>query len=169
MNDADYIGKTFNRLRILSIADQATAKGKNRKVTCLCVCGKIIETILPKLKTGHTKSCGCQRVSANKIKSTKHGMSKHALDGVYSAMRARCENKNNVAYKNYGGRGISVCEEWQMDRNNFFTWALNNGWVHGLHLDRRDNDGGYSPDNCRFITQTENNRNKKRKLKSVNI
>lgn len=74
-------------------------------------------------------------------------------------MRQRCYNPNNPRYYRYGGRGITICEEWK-NLNNFIEWALSNGWVEGLQIDRINNDGNYTPDNCRFVTNKQNSRNR---------
>lgn len=78
----------------------------------------------------------------------------------YNHMKERCSNPNDKRYNRYGGRGIRVCDEWLQDYNSFETWALNNGYKPGLSIDRIDNDGNYSPDNCRFVTLAENNQNR---------
>lgn len=104
-------------------------------------------------------------------KSIKEGKQKKIEAGIkgkiqedelyttYHGMHSRCERKSHSSYKNYGGRGISICPEW-CGKDGFFNfkkWAINNGWVKGLSLDRIDNEKGYSPDNCRFATRTEQN------------
>jgi hypothetical protein len=92
----------------------------------------------------------------------KHGLYREHKDlfNLWQTMKSRCENKNRDNYERYGARGISVCEEWQ-EAKNFVGWALVNGYQHGLQLDRIDNNKGYSPDNCRFVTAKENNRNRR--------
>ena len=94
-------------------------------------------------------------------KKPSHGMSKTKIFGVWRTMKSRCLNPNNKKYKNYGGRGITVCDEWANDFMAFFTWAMDNGYQEGLSIDRIDNDKGYCPDNCRFAdarTQANNMR-----------
>lgn len=95
----------------------------------------------------------------------KHGYAKrrkrHLLYNVWGSMKQRCLNKDDPAYDNYGGRGITVCNEWLSDSGAFINWCLNNGWAEGLELDRRENDGGYSPSNCRFITHAINIKNQR--------
>ena len=78
----------------------------------------------------------------------------------YYHMKDRCGNPNDKRYHRYGGRGIKVCDEWLQDYNKFESWALENGYKPGLAIDRIDNDGDYSPENCRFITPAENNQNR---------
>jgi len=96
-----------------------------------------------------------------------HGHSGHLLYGVWRAMKARCYNSNNKKYEYYGGRGIIVCKEWLVDFMNFYSWAIKNGWEKGLQIDRKENDGNYEPENCRFVTSKSNNNNQ-RLLKSSN-
>lgn len=92
----------------------------------------------------------------------KHGLYREnkVLFNVWQTMKERCENPNRQKYKDYGGRGIKVCDEWH-EASNFVKWALENGYEKGLQLDRIDNDGDYCPDNCRFVTAQENNRNRR--------
>lgn len=87
---------------------------------------------------------------------------------VWRAMRSRCYDIKHPSYHNYGGRGIDVCDEWIYNSQNFCDWALSNGWVKGLQLDRIDNDKGYSPTNCHFITPKENVDVGKKRMKSNN-
>ena len=89
----------------------------------------------------------------------KHGYKSHPLYPVWSAMKTRCLNKNHRDYKYYGGRGITVCKDWINSAENFINWALSSGWVPGLQIDRENNDCGYHPDNCRFVTRLVNARN----------
>lgn len=91
-----------------------------------------------------------------------HGLSYKPLFNVLHCMHYRCENENHPQYKDYGGKGITVCDEWSMDNAEaFISWAIENGWKQGLEIDRIDNTKGYSPDNCRFVTRSENCRNRK--------
>lgn len=97
------------------------------------------------------KSCGCRNPNY------RHGLSKDGgLYTTWKAMNQRCHNKNSKAYKHYGGRGITICQEWKGNFRNFRLWAISNGWVDGLSIDRINNDGNYEPSNCRFITLQEN-------------
>ena len=132
---------------------------KLRKGLFQCVCGNKFETCMSSIKSGNTKSCGCHQKRASSEVNTKHGNSHHPLYRVWIDMRGRCYNKNIKQYKNYGGRGVAICDEWSNNFKMFYDWAIKNGWERGLQIDRIDNDGNYKPLNCRFITQIENVRN----------
>lgn len=95
----------------------------------------------------------------------KHGLSRHPLFRRWKNMRQRCLNPNNNAYPRYGGRGIKVCDQWVNDFKAFHDWSLGNGYDENLELDRMDNNGDYSPDNCRFTTTVENCNNQRRNVK----
>lgn len=97
-----------------------------------------------------------------RIASSLHGdLSSHPLYNAWKNMRRRCDNPKTGFYKNYGGRGISVCDDWKNSFNSFLNWALNNGWQEGLTLDRIDNEGDYAPDNCQWITRSDQLRNRR--------
>lgn len=95
------------------------------------------------------------------IMNKRHGMAKTRLNNIYHSMKNRCNNPNNYKYKNYGARGIKVCDEWSQDFANFYNWAISSGYREGLSIDRIDNNGNYEPSNCRWVTQYEQNRNQR--------
>ena len=119
-------------------------------------CGKEFECITNSVNIGNTKSCGCQRG-----RWFKHGLESHRFYSTWNGVIQRCNNPKDKAYKNYGGRGITVCEEW-LDVANFVAWAeRTHPNISGVSLDRIDNDKGYSPENCRWadtFTQAINQR-----------
>lgn len=98
-----------------------------------------------------------------------HGMSSHRLYKIYCGMVARCYNENHIYYKDYGGRGIVVCEEWLKDRKLFFKWALENNYADNLQIDRIDCNGNYEPSNCRFVSNLVNQNNRRVTLKVKGI
>lgn len=155
-------GQRFGRLTAIEIC----GRSKSKKVLwrCSCDCGN--ETIVSSchLMSGHTKSCGCYASERAKTlaKETRvtHGQRNTRLYNIWSSMIERCTLKKQKAYHNYGGRGITVCEEWKTFEN-FYNWAIENGYSDELTLDRIDNDGNYCPDNCKWSTYKEQARNRR--------
>ena len=102
------------------------------------------------------KSCGCARHDLRVTNGMNRNGKRDPLYVVYYGIRARCYNEKNIAYYRYGGRGITICDEWLKDPPSFFKWALLSGWRKGLEIDRKENDLGYSPDNCQIVTHLIN-------------
>lgn len=137
---------------------------------CDCDCGGEIITSSSCLLRGTTTSCGCKHLIQSselcKKRNTKHGHSKEPLYFVWKTMRQRCYNPAQHDYKWYGGKGVKVCDEWE-DYMVFREWAMNSGYAKGLTIDRIDFERNYCPDNCRWITIQEQQKNKSN-VKKVN-
>lgn len=158
----DLTGRRFGWLTMVSEAPREYTKGgkSKRMWNCLCDCGKTVVVNDGSLKRGNTKSCGCYRKYANKVRCNKHGLSKSKLYSVWGSMKDRCYSKNCKQYKDYGGRGITICDEWRSDFFTFYKWAVNNGYKEGLTIERKDVNGNYCPENCCWITKEEQAKNK---------
>ncbi|MBO0438948.1 hypothetical protein [Candidatus Enterococcus ikei] len=140
--------KKFGRLVALKRVDNI---GNHAYWLCLCECGKEKSIRSDHLNNGLIKSCGCLEIESRiQGNNHKHGSSKQRLYRIWSGMKKRCFNKKCLAFRNYGGRGITVCDEWKNDYVNFENWALANGYDSDLSIDRINVDGNYEPSNCRW-------------------
>lgn len=155
----DLTGQRFGKLVAIK---RVKNRGRETFWLCQCDCGNTKEINASRLRRGKTKSCGCykseyeRKVNKDFGKFNKtHGMSNTRLYRIYNKMKLRCYSKTNDAYKNYGGRGITICQEWLDDFMNFYNWAMKNGYRDDLSIDRIDNDKGYSPCNCRWATRKQ--------------
>lgn len=146
----DLLDKQYGRLTVIDYAENA--KYGSTRWLCKCECGNEVVVQTNKLLSGETVSCGCY----HREKVTKHGLEGTRIYHIWTGMIYRCYNEKHPRYKNYGGRGITVCDEWRDDIKAFQEWAEANGYQEELTIDRIDNNGNYEPDNCQWITLMEN-------------
>ena len=126
-------------------------------------CGNEFKANTYDINNGHIKSCGCYKSSKLSNRSKTHGLIETRLYRIWASIKDRVLNPKNKRYSDYGGRGITICEEWKNDFVPFYNWAMENGYEEnkGLSIDRIDNDGNYEPSNCRWTTSIIQNRNKR--------
>lgn len=158
----DLTGQRFGRLVVLEHIKR-NDEYPNGGWLCRCDCGT--QKVIPSnpLTSGRVKSCGCYnktRLVGSHVNQT-HGMSRTRLYTTWRNMRVRCYDPKDKRYPLYGGRGIVVCDEWRSSFIAFHDWAMANGYREDLTIDRIDTDGNYEPNNCRFITRAENNKNRR--------
>lgn len=153
-------GLRFGRWRVLY--RNGTVKGRGNTLwRCRCDCGTERDVVGVTLNSGASTSCGCLAVENMRKSKIKHGLAGSRLHSIWKNMRRRCLVPTNPSYANYGGRGITICDEWS-DFGAFHQWAMSSGYRDDLTIERVNVDKGYSPSNCTWITRGEQNHNQRR-------
>lgn len=166
----DLTGLRFGRLTVIERA--GNNKQKRATWRCQCDCGIEVVVASNDLINGDTRSCGCFRSELLIERNTSHGLRHTRLYAVWLGMKERCYIPSSVRYPRYGGRGITICNEWRDDFQAFYEWAMANGYDENAPrgqctIDRIDNDKGYAPENCRWVdlkTQQNNKSNNRKEF-----
>ena len=158
----DVVGQKFGRYLVIAKSDKRS-KAMKQMVLCRCDCGVEKEVVVSNLKSGSSKSCGCLKAEKTGERRRKHGFSKTTMYHRYRHMIQRCYIPTNSEYRNYGGRGIKVCDRWLNSFENFYSDMGER--PKGKTLDRINVNGNYEPTNCRWATPTEQEQNKRNKIK----
>lgn len=147
-----FINRSGHKFGRLTVFDDYYIKNRKSFWKCKCECGVVKYISANSLASGMVNSCGCLRKEKAKL-NKKHGLWGHPLYWVHRSMLNRCYRTKDQSYKDYGARGIKVCNKWRNSVKEFYEWCMRNGWIKGIDLDRRNNNGNYCPSNCRFVTR----------------
>ena len=160
------LGRTFGSLTVIR---KGPGNGKKTTWICRCTCGQECEKIGSDMQrknrpiTGCSRQCPVVREAIGRAQTT-HGMSKHPAFAVWRSMNDRCALPTHQSWHNYGGRGITVCDRWQDSFESFWE-DMGPTYRRGLDMDRRDNNGDYTPENCHWVTRKQNTRNRRKTLR----
>ena len=167
VNSYDMVGNVYGVLSVIKDVSEESNKDKKYLVNCLR-CGsekKMLGGNIRRCIKSFNQGCKCNGANPNNSGMFKsdiglHGYSSHPAYGTWEGMVRRCYSEKHIYFKRYGGRGITVCDEWRSSPENFIKWLCENGWKKGLEIDRKDNNKGYFPDNCRIVTSKQNLNNR---------
>ena len=167
MDNSKLVGMRFGRLTVVEKIESVRRRSRFR---CICDCGNEHIVLGQSLLNGHVRSCGCLHLekSIERIKKynqsdgrEEHGETKSRLYSIWEGIKTRCYRETNSFFKDYGGRGIAMCEEWKNSFIAFRDWSLSHGYDDALSIDRIDVDGDYCPENCRWADASTQARNKR--------
>lgn len=142
------------------VGERVGTKNGFAYLECVCECGTKRAVVSQSLVNGNSVSCGCWSKEYKRDRYTTHGLKRHPLYYIWQGMKTRCYNTKAFGYKDYGGRGITVCEKWIKDFKAFYD-DMSSTYEKGLTIERKDVNKGYSPDNCTWITRSEQGKNKR--------
>lgn len=152
-------GQEINGLTFLK--ELELSKTRKRNALFQCFCGMKFKSQIGSVLSRKICSCGCYRIKQLKIRRTTHGLSNHPLHSIWRGIKNRCLNSNYYFFKYYGGRGITICDEWKDNFKSFYDWAILNGYKKDLSIERINNNKGYFPANCTFATMAEQSHNRR--------
>ena len=163
----DITGRVYGRLTVIDRVEND--KHNQARWKCLCECGNYTVAVTSELNRGNVRSCGCLNREISKMVNSKHGFKYTRLYKVWGGIKKRCYNQNCKSYKNYGGKGITMCDEWKNDFKSFHDWAFANGYDENAEymkctIDRIDTNGNYEPSNCRWVDVKSQERNRKNNI-----
>lgn len=157
--------QTGDRFGRFTIVREVERRAKKRYFLCKCDCGQTREVRFVALRAGAIVSCGCARDERNRTGPITHGLSGSGIYSSWHCMKQRCQNPKKAEYRFYGGRGITICDEWQTFEE-FRDWALANGYQKGLTIERINVNGNYEPSNCTWIPKSQQSANTRRSLRN---